>query len=199
MREYRHHTVQKLAACTCDRCGRRLVPDDGEWQERLSFDHSCGFDSVFGDGNTVGLDLCQHCVREVLGQWLRITPPADADGPTALAQAMMSVPNVGEDADFARHPGLEKSAEFGANFMAEGRGKHAQTERGKTARRLTALKGSIWKPAKPVSVEDMGMAIAKEAGKAARRLGGLKGRIRMKHGFDAPLSLSGKKKPKKRP
>lgn len=86
MREYRPVTAQQLAACICDRCRRRLTPDDpGEWQERLSFDHICGFDSIFGDGNTVGLDLCQHCVLEVLGQWLRVTPSAHTDvcGPWA--------------------------------------------------------------------------------------------------------------------
>lgn len=77
MREYQPRTVQELAACTCDRCKRRLTPGDREWHERLSFDHSCDFDSVFGDGNTVSLDLCQLCVREVLGQWLRVTPPSD--------------------------------------------------------------------------------------------------------------------------
>jgi len=80
MREYQHRIVQEVAACTCDRCRRRLTPDDpGEWQERLSFDQTCGFDSVFSDGNTVSLDLCQHCVKEVLGEWLRITPAADAE------------------------------------------------------------------------------------------------------------------------
>lgn len=78
MREFRPVTAQELAACTCDRCQRRITSDEtGEWQERLSFDHSCGFDSVFGDGNSVSLDLCQHCVREVLGEWLRIGPPED--------------------------------------------------------------------------------------------------------------------------
>ncbi len=73
MREYQPRTVQDLAACTCDRCQRRMTPKDGEWHERLAFDHSCGFDSVFGDRSTISLDLCQHCVREALGQWLRVT------------------------------------------------------------------------------------------------------------------------------
>lgn len=77
-REYQPLTVQELVACTCDRCQRRLTSDElGEWQERLSFDHSCGFESVFGDGTTVRLDLCQRCVREVLGQWLHIETPEE--------------------------------------------------------------------------------------------------------------------------
>ncbi|MGD7191377.1 hypothetical protein [Ralstonia pseudosolanacearum] len=199
MREYRHHTVRKLTACTCDRCGRRLVPDDGEWQERLSFDHSCGFDSVFGDGNTVGLDLCQHCVREVLGQWLRITPPEHERETHALiehvnastkeasaalddallsvaqsnrriatmAEALASMPNVGEDADFSRRPltgALKKFAAFGADVMAEGQGRYERAKKGKASRRLGWLKGQVW----------------------------------VKHSFDAPLAIVDAKKPKKR-
>lgn len=81
MREYRPVAVQELAACTCDRCQCRLTPDEpGEWQERLSLNHSCGFDSVFGDGNVVSLDLCQRCVRELLGEWLHIKLPEDSQG-----------------------------------------------------------------------------------------------------------------------
>lgn len=81
MREYQSQTVRAVATCTCDRCRRRLTPDEDEWQERLSVDFVGGFDSVFGDGNAVSLDLWQHCVRQVLGVWLRITPPTDAEFP----------------------------------------------------------------------------------------------------------------------
>lgn len=149
MREYRPRTIQELAVCTCDRCQRRLIADEpGDWQERLSFDHSCGFDSVFGDGNTVSLDLCQHCVREVLCEWLRITPPEKRI----------------ERSDIARHPRMKKFAKFGPDFMAEGRGEHGQDKRGQAARPLTALKGIIRKPAKPVSIEGMNSAFGNDAG-----------------------------------
>lgn len=105
MREYRTRTISEVVASTCNRCQRQLSTDEpGEWQERLSFDHSCGFDSVFGDGNTISLDLCQHCVQEVLGQWLQITKSVDIGGSNTLAQALMGMPDVGEDADFARNP-----------------------------------------------------------------------------------------------
>ncbi|MFP3891185.1 MAG: hypothetical protein ACLFVM_12930 [Ralstonia sp.] len=180
-REYQPLIAQELVACTCDRCQRRLTSDEpGEWQERLSFDHSCGFDSVFGDRNTVSLDLCQHCVREVLGQWLHIETPEETGESTSLARALMTMPNVGNDADFAREP---------------------REERRNSTLSPTALKGSIPKPAKSVSVADMNAAIAEGAGKAARRFGGLKGRVRMQQDFDTPLSLSpvSKKKLKKRP
>lgn len=64
--------MQKLAASTCDRRGRRMTPDEAsEWYEMVSLDFDGGFDSVFGHGAHVSLDLCQHCLRETLGAWLR--------------------------------------------------------------------------------------------------------------------------------
>ena len=105
MREYQTRTTQELAAITCDRCQQRLTPDgSNEWQERLSFDHNCGFDSVFGDGNTVSLDLCQHCVWEVLGEWLCIGPSSNTGEPGGLARTLVGMPDVGADADFAHDP-----------------------------------------------------------------------------------------------
>jgi len=75
--EYRKTITQAVSACTCDRCGRRMSPDsaDLEWQERLSVAYRGGFGSIFGDGCEISIDLCQHCVRDTLGAWLRIEPP----------------------------------------------------------------------------------------------------------------------------
>lgn len=59
----------------CDRCGREMVPNDQdcEHQERITIRFRAGYESVFGDGNLVEGDFCQHCLREVLGEWLRVT------------------------------------------------------------------------------------------------------------------------------
>jgi hypothetical protein len=46
---------------------------DGEWDEHISIAFRGGYYSIFGDGNEVELDLCQHCFKEVLGQWIRVT------------------------------------------------------------------------------------------------------------------------------
>ena len=103
MREYRSVTTTALAACTCDRCQRRLTPDEpGEWQERLSIDHVCGFDSIFGDGNLVCLDLCQDCVRDLLGKWLRIGSAEASQEAGKFARAPENMPDVGKDEDFER-------------------------------------------------------------------------------------------------
>ncbi|MFM0217800.1 hypothetical protein [Paraburkholderia caledonica] len=81
MLEYRDRIVQEAAACTCDRCRKGMTSDDHDsgWHERMSLSFRGGFDSIFGDGNKVSIDLCQQCVRDTLGAWLRITPP-EPDG-----------------------------------------------------------------------------------------------------------------------
>lgn len=43
--------------------------------EKLSLSFTGGYTSVFGDGAEISIDLCQQCLKDVLGPWLRITPP----------------------------------------------------------------------------------------------------------------------------
>jgi hypothetical protein len=74
MLEYGDKVVRDVAACTCDRCGQRLTPNDDDWHEKLSIAYTAGYFSVFGDGAAISIDLCQRCVRETLGPWLRIRP-----------------------------------------------------------------------------------------------------------------------------
>ena len=45
---------------------------DGEWDERVSITFRGGYYSVFGDENLVEGDFCQHCIKDLLGQWLRV-------------------------------------------------------------------------------------------------------------------------------
>ncbi|WP_332087559.1 hypothetical protein [Klebsiella quasipneumoniae] len=63
-----------LCAKTCDRCGRhaKTVVDDIEFNEFLSVNHLAGYGSIFGDSNRLKLDLCQHCLKDVLGQWITV-------------------------------------------------------------------------------------------------------------------------------
>ncbi|EFN9485535.1 hypothetical protein D3J50_12560 [Escherichia coli] len=63
-----------LCEKTCDRCGRhaKTVVDDIEFNEFLSVNHLAGYGSIFGDSNRLKLDLCQHCLKDVLGQWITV-------------------------------------------------------------------------------------------------------------------------------
>lgn len=62
----------------CDRCDRLAEVGDAEleFQEFVSIDRKAGYASIFGDGNHVQVDLCQHCLKEILGPWLRIDDPS---------------------------------------------------------------------------------------------------------------------------
>lgn len=61
----------------CDRCDRLAEVGDAElgFQEFVSIDLKAGYASIFGDGNHVQVDLCQQCLKDVLGRWLRIDDP----------------------------------------------------------------------------------------------------------------------------
>ncbi|WP_063829673.1 hypothetical protein [Paraburkholderia dilworthii] len=76
MLEFRKKSVYEVSGCTCDRCGRRMTSNDpdSEWHERMSIEYRGGFHSIFGDGHAISIDLCQHCVRDTLGAWMRIVP-----------------------------------------------------------------------------------------------------------------------------
>lgn len=65
-----------LASLTCDRCGKTVEVDDPQAVDFLQLDEVGGYESPFGDGSRIEVDLCPSCVKEVLGPWLRIT-----DGP----------------------------------------------------------------------------------------------------------------------
>ena len=75
MQHFEKIEIETLSAKTCDRCGRHAtIKDiDLEYQEFLSINHHVGYSSVFGDTNQISMDLCQHCVKEVLGQWVTVT------------------------------------------------------------------------------------------------------------------------------
>jgi hypothetical protein len=74
MRQTRTKTIQEEIV-VCDRCHREMGPDktDFELQERTAIRFRGGYGSVFGDGNLVEADICQNCLQEVFGKYLRIT------------------------------------------------------------------------------------------------------------------------------
>jgi antitoxin CcdA len=59
----------------CDRCGCLTELGEVEFHESVSIDVKAGYGSIFGDGNAVQIDLCQHCFKQTLGRWLRVVEP----------------------------------------------------------------------------------------------------------------------------
>lgn len=73
---------QSLEAKECDVCHKVYLKDDGlEWQEFIHIDTIGGYGSVFGDGDTIQLDMCQLCFKEKLGNYIRVIPEG-LDGET---------------------------------------------------------------------------------------------------------------------
>ncbi len=69
----------------CDRCGKEAERGEIDFSRMRSLGFDAGYDSVFGDGNRVELDLCEPCFRDALGAWLRVRAPADTPLANMLA------------------------------------------------------------------------------------------------------------------
>jgi len=57
-------------AWVCDACGKREESQE-EAQEWLFWRHRGGYNSVFGDGDELALDLCQSCTKALLGHVIK--------------------------------------------------------------------------------------------------------------------------------
>ena len=51
--------------CTCDVCKKKYT-DMYEIQEFYTINLVGGYRSVFGEGNEVNVDLCQHCLKVII-------------------------------------------------------------------------------------------------------------------------------------
>jgi hypothetical protein len=69
--------VSVVSQIRCDRCGKEVARGELDFQELTSIGFTAGYGSVFGDGNRVEIDLCEPCVRDALGAWLRVTTSAE--------------------------------------------------------------------------------------------------------------------------
>ena len=56
----------------CDRCGKETQCGEVGSKQMTSIGLDAGYGSIFGDGNRVEIDLCQTCVQDTLGAWLRV-------------------------------------------------------------------------------------------------------------------------------
>lgn len=65
--------VKTETSLTCDKCGKQYGSEDTfERQEAYSFRFTGGYSSVFGDGNKISCDLCQHCLKELIGEFCTV-------------------------------------------------------------------------------------------------------------------------------
>lgn len=62
----------EVIGIVCDKC-KKDYRDEMEIGEFLCIDFVGGFNSEFGDGLRVESDICQHCLKEWLGESFRST------------------------------------------------------------------------------------------------------------------------------
>jgi len=55
----------------CDRC-KKEISDDFDLQETYSIGFWGGYSSVFGDGDEIECDLCQQCLKDLIGDFCRV-------------------------------------------------------------------------------------------------------------------------------
>ena len=67
------------AKITCDVCKKEfdVRKDSFDVQEFLFINFIGGYGSVFGDGSKVQAEICQDCVKKLLGKYLRIDEDVD--------------------------------------------------------------------------------------------------------------------------
>lgn len=66
-------SIKKPVYKKCDRCGLEVTQEDSmEFQEFLHIDYIGGYGSIFGDASNIQGDFCQHCVKKLFGNYLRI-------------------------------------------------------------------------------------------------------------------------------
>lgn len=69
--------LRAVSVTMCDCCKKEYgldLKDIFERQEFVSFSFIGGYGSVFGDGDRMEIDLCQHCLKQRLGDVIRIIP-----------------------------------------------------------------------------------------------------------------------------
>lgn len=75
MKNYKYiaTTTKFLESVVCDKCKTVYSVDDVlELQEFHHISFTGGYDSVFGDMTKVECDICQHCLKEMIGSFCRM-------------------------------------------------------------------------------------------------------------------------------
>jgi hypothetical protein len=77
MKKYKEIKIKnkKLESIICDVCEKEYLENDIEdgleIQEFLNISIQGGYSSVFGDGNILEADICQHCSKKLFGKYLK--------------------------------------------------------------------------------------------------------------------------------
>jgi hypothetical protein len=66
-------TIEEVEYIQCDVCKTSYSVDDCSYEQNefINIDYIGGYGSVFGDGTRITLDICQHCFKVFLGDYIQ--------------------------------------------------------------------------------------------------------------------------------
>jgi hypothetical protein len=116
-----------------------------------------GFHSVFGDCSEVSLDLCQHCVKATLGEWIRVSHRDPGDGLLDLRSLVLagatSSPTSAVDAGY--FDSLREVIKAADELLEKNGLPLEGSQNLKKTRSITDLAGCVKPSVTGVSVDDM--------------------------------------------
>lgn len=77
MKKYIPVMHQAIVGITCDRCQSFYSAETSEFDACITIQHSCGFRTVWQDGQTVEVDLCEKCLHALVGDFCRVIDDDD--------------------------------------------------------------------------------------------------------------------------
>ncbi len=74
-----HTTKKEVVGFQCSKCKKFFNAETNpfEFQEVVQINLDCGFNSVFGDENRYTATFCQHCFKDIAGQYLELVDFGD--------------------------------------------------------------------------------------------------------------------------
>lgn len=103
--------ILAVSGATCDRCGSAMPAGSAQFRESISIDKLCGSSSIFGNGKLLRLDLCERCLQEVLGPWLRVIEPISTAQVHRYGQFIQLVQNAFRNDQSAIDSWMDKHCE----------------------------------------------------------------------------------------
>jgi hypothetical protein len=72
-----HELQEVVSEIVCDRCQKSVESLAPSFDLYTTIRHICGYGSVWKDGQIIELDLCEKCLKVLIGDVCRIIDPAE--------------------------------------------------------------------------------------------------------------------------
>jgi len=136
------NSVERIAI-VCDRCGLRALRagEDNCFKRMTSIGFMAQEGSTFGQGQRVEIDLCEPCLRDALGQWLRLRTPDGEELGADLAVALAAFDPARHGGEFPGEDGEDLDEVFRSLAVAD-----AEDDVAQTPSVQTSLDADAWVP-----------------------------------------------------